>query len=150
MDQNNMYGKRKRDYLASAAVIAVISVIAMIIAIILTPKITVIGRTIIVSEGIVVPAILIGALFWATIELASSSAKKASTVILRAFGGYVLGILIGGVLGFYFSFGQYLLIPAFYGNIGAIYELAAIVFAFLVYIISAVWASSKDFSKKVA
>lgn len=139
----------KTAYRRGSVIIAAISILAILVALFIKPSFVLLGHTLIVTEGIVVPAIFLGGLIWAMIEMTSTTVKKSSTLIYHALGGYLLGAIIGGFLGFYFAFGQYLLIPAFHGNIGAIYELFAIFFAFVLFVWSAAWASSKDFKKNL-
>ncbi len=90
-------------------------------------------------------AIIMIALFWATIEILTPVSKHWSSAFVRFIPALFFGAIFGGVLTYYTQFGYYIIQPAISGNAIAIFTLIMIVFVSLVMIWTAVWSHHHQF-----
>ena len=113
-----------------AIVVAVIAIMTMLVVYLVPPQLTIFNHRLVVTQGIIVPGLLVGALLWGIIEIYTSRGKGKVDVILRPLLGFIIGVLLGGYLGYEFNFGQYIIVPAFHLNLYALYEFVAIFIAY--------------------
>ncbi len=103
------------------------------------------GKYISVTNGILAFAGVTGGLLWAVVEVMTPPRRRRLDIFLRFFGSFIIGFFIGGFFGYYFMFGQYLLVPMYNGNMLATFEVIAIYIAFVIMVINAAWAHNKGF-----
>ncbi len=144
MERNGYGHQRNIGFDVGATAVATIWVVVMLLVYIVRPQILVLGKAVIVTQGIVIPGLLVGAFIWGLIELYTVPGTGKIHTIVRPFLGFMAGMLIGGLLGLDFNFGQYLIVPAFNGNIYAIYELVAVLIAYFLFVIEAAWWHNKS------
>jgi hypothetical protein len=130
---------------AGAVVIGILASLLAILSFFSRPTFTVANHVVVITQGIVAGAVIMGALFWAAIEVFTKPGEGLVDLLVRSVGGFVLGGLVGGLMAYLFNFGQYLLVPAFAGNPAAIYELLAVFFAGIVLIWDAAWSHSRAY-----
>lgn len=138
-------GGYARNWDLGAVVVALIATGLFLLALLSKPQVVILNHTVVVTQGLVVPAILVGALFWAMIEVLTKPGEGILDLIVRSVVGFVVGGLVGGLMGYTFNFGDYLLAPAFAGNYGAIWELVAILFLGIVLVWDAAWSHSRQY-----
>jgi hypothetical protein len=131
-----------------AIVVAVIAIMTMLVVYLVPPQLTIFNHRLVVTQGIIVPGLLVGALLWGIIEIYTSRGKGKVDVILRPLLGFIIGVLLGGYLGYEFNFGQYIIVPAFHLNLYALYEFVAIFIAYVMFIIEAAWWHNKVASSR--
>ena len=131
-----------------ALVIAVIAITAMLVTYLVPPQFMIFNQKLVVTQGIIIPGLLVGAFLWGIIEIYTSRGKGKIDVILRPLLGFFIGAFIGGYLGYEFNFGQYIIVPAFHLNLYALYEFVAIFIAYVMFIIEAAWWHNKVASSR--
>ena len=134
-----------RNWDLGAIIVAVIASLLFAVSLLSRPQVVILNHTVVISQGLVVPAILVGALIWAAIEVMTPPGKGIADLLIRSLVGFIIGGIVGGILGYSFSFGDYLLAPAFAGNAGAIFELVAILFLGMVVIWDAAWSHRRQY-----
>ena len=144
----NASGKSEKGFDVGALVVAVIAITTMLVVYLVPPQLTIFNHRLVVTQGIIVPGLLVGALLWGIIEIYTSLGKGKIDVILRPLLGFFIGAFIGGYLGYEFNFGQYIIVPAFHLNLYALYEFVAIFIAYVMFIIEAAWWHNKVASSR--
>ena len=139
----NSTGKSEVGFDVGALVIAVIAIVAMLVVYVIPPQIVLFNHRLVVTQGIIIPGLLVGAFLWGVIEIYTSRGKGKVDTIVRPLVGFIIGMLVGGYLGYKFNFGQYIIVPAFHLNLYALYEFAAIFIAYLMFILEAAWWHNK-------
>jgi len=125
--------------------IAIFAFIAMSATVLVNPVVSFEHHRITVTAGVTFMALLIGALFWGVIEVFTPAGKGIIDTIWRPALGFGAGLLVGGFMGYYYGFGELVMVPAFNGDPGALFELAMAFVLFTVFIFDAAWAHSMDF-----
>jgi hypothetical protein len=128
--------------LASLVIAGIVSVLLMVLMF-SNPAFLKVGHIDIDQQGIYVPALIFGGILWGIIELFSKPTGSHIRAVVNALCGFLLGLIIGGLLGYTLNFGQYVLIPAYYGNIGAILFLLGLLFGAVVVLFDASWFHTK-------
>ena len=144
----NASGKSEKGFDVGALVVAVIAITTMLVVYLVPPQLTIFNHRLVVTQGIIVPGLLVGAFLWGVIEIYTSRGKGKLDVILRPLLGFIIGVLLGGYLGYEFNFGQYIIVPAFHLNLYALYEFVAIFIAYVMFIIEAAWWHNKVASSR--
>ena len=112
------------------------------------PTFTIVNHVVVFNQGVIAPALLMGTIFWAIIELFTPPGTKLLHLLVRSFVGFLFGIIIGGFMGYEFNFGQYVLQAALSGGNGpALYYLVSIFIFGCVIVADASWAHRKAFVK---
>ena len=150
MERNGYGHQRNTGFDVGATAVATIWVVVMLLVYIMRPQILILGKTIVVTQGIVIPGLLVGAFFWGLIELYTAPGTGKIHTIIRPLIGFLTGMLVGGLLGLDFNFGQYLVVPAFNGNVYAVYELVAVLVAYILFVIEAAWWHNKSTTHAIA
>jgi hypothetical protein len=99
----------------------------------------------IVSQGILFPAVVMSAIFWALIELFTPPGRSYSDLLVRYIPALIIGLIVGGALGYLFNFGQLVIVPAYHGNVDAIFFLIVSFLSGTAIIFDAVWEHDKGF-----
>ena len=138
-----------KDLDIGSMVFAVLMAVAMIGTIFVKPTVSFLHHKVVIDSGIMFFALFFGALFWGIIEAFTPAGKNIYDLLWRIILGFVLGLFIGGFLAYFYDLGQYLLVPAYYGNLGALFFLLAGVVVYLVFLYDAAWMHSRNFMKAV-
>lgn len=125
--------------------IAVFAFLAMVATVLVNPAVSFEHHRVTVTAGVTFMALLSGALFWGVIEVFTPAGKGIVDTIWRPALGFGSGLLVGGFIGYYYGVGELLMIPAFNGNPGALFDVAMAFILFTVFIFDAAWAHSRNF-----
>ena len=128
-----------------AVLIGLLGTFLLIVSLLSKPQIVVLNHQVVLTQGVVAPAILMGAIFWALIEFFTPPGKSIEDLLIRIIPAFVLGGIFGGLLGYLFNFGGYVLNPAFNGNDDAILFLASVLIGGLAITWNAAWAHTHGF-----
>ena len=153
MNNNTTFKVYRASWDSVAIVFAVIVIMLELVFLFAKPTVSLFGTTVAVTSGFVAFAGVTGAMFWAIVEVMTPPRKHRLDIFLRFFGSFIVGFFIGGFLGFYFKFGQLVLVPSYSGNPFALFEVFAIFVAVVILVSNAAWAHNKGFidkRKKVA
>ena len=128
-----------------AIIVALISTFLVAVALLSRPDIFIYKGIPVITQGIVAPAIIMGVIFWSLIEYFTPPGKNIADLLVRIIPAFVIGGFFGGYLGYEFQFGAYVLVPAFDGNVRALFFLASVLIAALVITWNAAWAHTHGF-----
>jgi hypothetical protein len=85
------------------------------------------------------------AVFWALIELFTPPGRTYTDLLVRYIPALDIGLIVGGALGYFFNFGELVIVPAYNGNIDAIFFLIIAFLSGTAIISDAVWEHDKGF-----
>lgn len=117
----------------------------MVIAFLSRPILSKVHGEFIVSQGILIPAAIFSAVTWALIELFTPPGKTLAQLLERYIPALLIGLFIGGGLGYLFNFGSLVVIPAYNHNVDAIFFLIVAFISGTAIIGDAVWEHNKGF-----
>nr|BAF30821.1 hypothetical membrane protein [Thermoplasma acidophilum] len=140
--------KAEEEWSHGGIVVGIIATIGLFISLFSKPQIQIFNHHIAITQGIIAPAIIIGSMIWATIEIFTDEGKPLISILIRSISGYIIGMFIGGFLGYEFNFAQYIIIPAYYGNSYALFDLIAILAFTLVAIWDGAWSHNKRYIRR--
>jgi len=128
-----------------AIIIAAFLSILLFVSYVSKPDIAVVKGVPVITQGLVVPAILIGVVVWGLVEYSTPPGKGVWDLLARFVISFVIGGFVGGYLGYEFSFGAYVLTPAFSGNEYAEFFLVMTFLAVFSLIWTVAWAHTHGF-----
>ena len=128
-----------------AIIIAALLSILLFVSYVSRPDISVIKGVPVITQGLVVPAILIGVVVWALVEYSTPPGKGIWSLLGRFVISFIVGGFVGGYLGYEFHFGAYVLTPSFAGNEYAEFFLAMSFLAVFTLIWTTAWAHTHGF-----
>ena len=117
----------------------------LLVAVFSRPIVSKIHLGFIISQGVIIPAVLLSAAMWGLIEYLTPPGKDIWSVIDRIVPSFLIGAFLGGALGYLFHFGSLVVRPAYSGNIYAIFFLMSVSVATLLILGDVYWAHSKGF-----
>ena len=129
----------------SAIIIAILLSAFLFVVYFSRPDISVVKGIPVITQGILAPAIFVGVLLWGVVEYSTSASKGAIVLLERFIPAFVVGSLIGGYLGYELNYGQYVVNPAFSGNMYAEFYLIASFLAVFSMIWTVSWAHTHGF-----
>lgn len=130
-------GKEKSSYWdkspwdLGAVIVALLGMVLLLVSFLSKPQIVILHHTVVLTQGIVAPAIVLGAIAWALVEYFTPPGVGITDLLVRIIPSFAAGGFLGGLLGYYYHFGQYVIEPAFAGNPDAILFLIAALVACL-------------------
>ncbi len=125
--------------------VLIIGVFLILIAGFSKPSVDILSHHVVITQGIVLPAIVFGSILWALIEFFTPPARGPLSVLITVLPAFIIGGLVGGFLGYYYHFGQYVLEPAFNGNVTALAFLVILLVASISIMANAAWGHSHGF-----
>ncbi|MGP6207811.1 hypothetical protein ACNF42_07295 [Cuniculiplasma sp. SKW3] len=131
-----------------AILIAVLLSAFLIVVYFSRPDISVIRSIPVITQGILAPAVFVGVLLWGVVEYSTSASKGAIVLLERFIPSFIIGALIGGYLGYELKYGQYVLNPAFSGNMYAEFYLIVSFITVFSMIWTVAWAHTHGFKGK--
>ena len=137
--------RKKLDDKIGLVIGILLEVIMLLVAVFSRPIISKIHAGFIISQGVIIPAILLSAALWGLIEYMTPPGKDIWSVIDRIVPSFLIGAFLGGALGYLFHFGSLVVRPAYSGNVYAIFFLGSVFVATLVIFSDVYWAHSKGF-----
>ena len=142
------FGKLMSEY--GAIIIGIFAILIGIVGFFEKPSFVVENHVIVVSDGVSLTAIFFGGYFWGFIEILTNAGKGIFDALWRPILGYGIGAVVGGLFGYIFNVGEYIIVPAHSGNLGALFLLFAMFIGFILMIANAVWSHSRSYLKKTA
>ena len=128
-----------------AVIVALIGTFLLLVSLLSKPEFVILHHTVILTQGIVAPAIVMGAIVWAIVEYFTPPGHTIEDLLVRIIPAFIIGALLGGIIGYLFNFGKLVIQPAFNGNIDALFFLITILIASLAVTWNAAWAHKKGF-----
>ena len=143
----NVSGKRwnNPNWSFGAVVVALLGTFLLLVSLLSRPQIVILHHTVILTQGIVAPAVLMGAIVWAMVEFFTPPGRTIEDLLIRIIPAFIIGAFLGGLLGYMFNFGKYVIEPAFNGNPDALLFLVAVLAAGLAVTWNAAWAHRHGF-----
>jgi hypothetical protein len=145
----NKKGSRKRwnnpNWSIGAVIVALFGTFLLLVSLLSKPQFVLLNHTVVLTQGIVAPAVLMGAIVWAIVEFYTPPGRGIEDLLVRIIPAFIIGAFIGGLLGFMFNFGKYVINPAFSGNPDALIFLVAVLAAGLAVTWNAAWSHSHGF-----
>ncbi len=102
--------------------------------------------TVVLTQGILAPAILMGAIILAIVEFYTPTGEGIEDLLVRIIPAFIIGAFIDGLLVYMFNFGKYVIEPAFNGNLGALLFLVAVLAPGLAVTWNVEWSHKHGFS----
>ena len=134
-----------RNWGIGAVIVALFGTFLFLVSLLSKPQFIIENHVVVLTQGIVAPAILMGSIIWALVEFFTPPGKKIVDLLARIIPAFLLGSLLGGMLGYMFDFGQFIIEPAFNGNGGALTFLVSILVAGLAVMWNAAWSHKHGF-----
>ena len=128
-----------------AVIIGLLGTFLLLVSLLSKPQVEILHHVVVITQGIVAPAVIMGIIFWALIEFFTPPGKSIEDLLIRIIPAFVIGGIFGGLLGYLFNFGGYVLNPAFNGNDDAILFLISVFIGGLAIIWNAAWAHKHGF-----
>ena len=128
-----------------AVIVALIGTFLLIVTLLSRPRFEILHHTVILTQGIIAPAVIMGAIVWAIVEYFTPPGHTIEDLLARIIPAFIVGALLGGGFGYFFNFGKYVIEPAFNGNIDAVFFLLSVLIASLAVTWNAAWAHRKGF-----
>ena len=128
-----------------AAIVALIGSALLFISLLSKPSFDVVHQHVVLTQGIVAPAIIMGSVVWAIIEFFTPPSTGIKDLLIRIIPAFIIGALVGGTLGYMYHFGQYVIRPAMSGNIDALWFLVGILVAALAITWNAAWSDKHGY-----
>ncbi len=128
-----------------AVIISAIASLSIIALMFERPTFVVFGNTYAITEGALIPGIIMGFAFWLLAEMFTPPGKGKLDLLVRFIPAFIAGMFVGGIFGLLFHFGRYVLLPIYYGNQAAIFDGVAILVFGMVTIWHAAWLHTKSY-----
>lgn len=125
-----------------AIVIALLGTFLLLVSLLSKPQFTILNHTVVLTQGVIAPAIIMGAIVWAIAEALTPPGKGIVDLLERIIPAFLIGSFVGGTLGYILNFGGYILNPAFHGNYSALFFLVSTLIASLAITWEAAWEHS--------
>lgn len=137
--------RKKLDDKIGLGIGVLLEVFLLLVAVFSKPIVSKIHAGFIVSQGVIIPAVLLSAAMWGLVEYVTPPGKDIWSVIDRIVPSFLVGAFLGGGMGYLFHFGTLVIRPAYSGNMYALLFLASVVIATLAILYNVYWAHSKGF-----
>lgn len=134
-----------KDFSISAGIWAAIVSIMVLAVMYVRPAISIDNHVIVVDTGVMLAALVTGSAFWGIVEALTPPGVKLRNLVLRVSAAFFFGLLVGGFAALVFNFGQYLVMPAYYGNPWADFEAFAIGLFTIVTVWHAAWLHTRSY-----
>ncbi len=141
--------RRPKTFSVAAAIWASIVSLIVISVFFIKPVIVVQNHVIVIDDAVLLGAIIVGSAFWGIAEALTKPGTEFRHLFLRVFIAFTAGLFVGGFATLVFNFGQYLIIPAYYGNPWADFEAFAIGTFTIVTVWHAAWLHTRSYRFRV-
>ncbi|PYB68290.1 hypothetical protein DMB44_04395 [Thermoplasma sp. Kam2015] len=128
-----------------AVIVALIGTFLLLVSLLSKPQFVIMHHTVVLTQGIVAPAVLMGAIVWAMVEFFTPPGRSIEDLLVRIIPAFIIGAFIVGLLGYMFSFGKFVIEPAFNGNPNALLFLVSVLVAVLAVTWNAAWSHKHGF-----
>lgn len=134
-----------RSWSIGAVIVALLGTFLLLVSLLSKPQFDILHHTVVLTQGVIAPAVIMGAVVWAIVEGFTPPGKGVVDLLARIIPAFIVGALVGGTLGYLLNFGGYVLNPAFNGNLWALFFLITTLLASLAIVWEAAWADTKGF-----
>ena len=143
----NGSGKRwnNPNWSLGAVIVALLGTFLLLVSLLSRPQFVIMHHTVVLTQGIVAPAVLMGAIVWAMVEFFTPPGRTIEDLLIRIIPAFIVGAFLGGLLGYMFNFGKFVIEPAFNGNPDALLFLVAVLAAGLAVTWNAAWSHRHGF-----
>ncbi len=143
----NGSGKRwnNPNWSLGAVIVALLGTFLLLVSLLSRPQFVIMNHTVVLTQGIVAPAVLMGAIVWAMVEFFTPPGRTIEDLLIRIIPAFIVGAFLGGLLGYMFNFGKFVIEPAFNGNPDALLFLVAVLAAGLAVTWNAAWSHKHGF-----
>ena len=128
-----------------AVIVALFGTFLLLISLLSKPQFVIMNHTVVLTQGIVAPAVLMGAIVWAIVEFFTPPGKSIEDLLVRIIPAFIIGAFFGGLLGYMYNFGDYVINPAFNGSADALLFLVSVLVAGLAIVWNAAWSHKHGF-----
>ncbi|MDS0257755.1 hypothetical protein ApAK_08800 [Thermoplasmatales archaeon AK] len=128
-----------------AVIVALLGTFLLLVSLLSRPQFIIMHHTVVLTQGIVAPAVLMGAIAWAIIEFFTPPGRSIEDLLIRIIPAFIMGAFLGGLLGYMFNFGKYVIEPAFNGNPDALLFLVSVLVAGIAITWNAAWSHRHGF-----
>lgn len=128
-----------------AVIVGLFGTLLLIVSLLSKPQFHILNHTVVLTQGVIAPAIMMGTLVWALVEVFTPPGKGIGDLLARIIPAFIIGSLVGGTLGYLLNFGGYVLNPAAHGNVNAIFFLISALVSSLAILWEAAWAHTHGF-----
>ena len=128
-----------------AVIVALFGTFLLLVSLLSRPQIVILHHTVVITQGVVAPAIIMGAIVWSIVELFTPPGQTIDDLLVRIIPAFVIGGLIGGFLGYEYNFGTYVIRPAMSGNVDAVFFLISVLIASIAITWNAAWQHMHGF-----
>ena len=135
----------KKSFSVAAGIWAALVSVLAVSAFFIRPVITVQNHVIVITTGVLLGALIVGSAFWGMVEALTPPATRMRDLIFRVTGAFVAGLFVGGFAALVFNFGQYLILPAYYGNPWADFEAFSIGLFVVITVWHAAWLHTRSY-----
>jgi hypothetical protein len=133
------------DWSLGAVIVSLFGTFLLLISLLSKPQFVVMHHTVVLTQGIVAPAVLMGAIVWAIVEFFTPPGKSIEDLLVRIIPAFIIGAFFGGLLGYMYNFGDYVINPAFNGSADALLFLVSVLVAGLAIVWNAAWSHKHGF-----
>ena len=109
------------------------------------PVLSIDNHVIVVDDGVALAALVVGTAFWGIVEALTPPGIRLRHLFLRVSAAFLAGLFVGGFAALVFNFGQYLVMPAYYGNTWADFEAFTIGIFTIVTAWHAAWLHTRSY-----
>ena len=134
-----------RNWDFGAVIVALFGTFLLLVSLLSRPQIVILHHSVVITQGLVAPAIIMGAIVWSIIELFTPPGRTIEDLLIRIVPAFVIGGLIGGFLGYEYNFGDYVIRPAMSGNVDAVFFLISVLIASIALTWNAAWQHMHGF-----
>lgn len=129
----------------SVPIVGLIWALMIAVSLFSQPSFDIVNHVVVLNQGVIAPALIMGTIVWAIIELFSSAGRNIWQLLGRSFVGFIIGLIVGGFLGYEFNFGSYVILAVYSGNGAALYFMASIFTFSMVIVADAAFAHRRQF-----
>lgn len=122
-----------------AVIVALLGTFLILVSLLSKPQFTILHHTVVLTQGVIAPAIIMSTIVWAIVEAFTPPGKGIMDLLARIVPAILIGAFIGGTLGYLLNFGGYVINPAFNGNYSALFFLISALVAGLAITWEAAW-----------
>ncbi len=92
-----------KNWSIGAVIVALLGTFLILVSMLSRPQFVLMHHTIVLTQGIVAPAIIMGSIVWAIVEFFTPPGRTISDLLIRIIPAFIVGGFIGGLLGYMFN-----------------------------------------------
>ncbi len=128
-----------------AVVLAILFSIAGVAALLAPSQINIVKGRIFVTNGMIFSSLMLGGIFWGVVEFVTPPGRGLISLLSRTIPAFFTGLVLGSLLAYYYSFGQFSVIPFHAGILLAQIYVFSLLVSYLAIVWNAAWGHSHGF-----